>query len=82
MADEFNQKDFLNDFATEEFITKNIRVRPVSGATQNAEKEEQKSDIFGNRTLLGGETGNQMDEETKFNHLVDLEMEIQRKNVK
>ncbi len=33
MADEFNQKDFLNDFATEEFITKNIRVRPVSGAT-------------------------------------------------
>ena len=33
IADEFNQKDFLNDFATEEFITKNIRVRPVSGAT-------------------------------------------------
>ena len=41
MADEFNQKDFLNDFATEEFITKNIRVRPVSGNTTNAvEKEE------------------------------------------
>ena len=27
IADEFNQKDFLNDFATEEFITKNIRIQ-------------------------------------------------------
>jgi len=24
-------KDFMNDFATEDFITKNIRVRPHSG---------------------------------------------------
>ncbi len=27
-------KDFMNDFATEEFLTKNIRVRPVSGITR------------------------------------------------
>lgn len=26
-------KDFMNDFATEEFLMKNIRVRPVSGVT-------------------------------------------------
>ena len=26
--------DFMNDFATEEFLTKNIRVRPQSGANQ------------------------------------------------
>lgn len=26
-------KDFMNDFATEEFLTKNIRVRPQSGIT-------------------------------------------------
>ena len=57
VADEYNQKDFLNDFATDEFITKNIRVRPVSGATTVDPKEEQKSDIFGNRTLLGGDVG-------------------------
>ena len=25
-------KDFMNDFATEEFLNKNIRVRPTSGA--------------------------------------------------
>ena len=24
-------KDFMNDFATEEFLNKNIRVRPTSG---------------------------------------------------
>ena len=24
-------KDFMNDFATEEFLNKNIRVRPASG---------------------------------------------------
>lgn len=24
-------KDFMNDFATDEFISKNIRVRPASG---------------------------------------------------
>ena len=27
-------KDFMNDFATEDFLTKNIRVRPVSGVTK------------------------------------------------
>lgn len=42
----------MNDFATDEFINKNIRVRPVSGLTTN-EKEEQKSDVFVARTLLG-----------------------------
>ena len=27
-------KDFMNDFATEEFLNKNIRVRPISGVTR------------------------------------------------
>lgn len=27
-------KDFMNDFATEEFLSKNIRVRPLSGITR------------------------------------------------
>ena len=27
-------KDFMNDFATDEFLTKNIRVRPISGVTR------------------------------------------------
>ena len=32
-AEEINQKDFLIDFANDDFINKNIRVRPVSGVT-------------------------------------------------
>ena len=36
-------KDFMNDFATEDFISKNIRVRPVSGVTRAAENEETKT---------------------------------------
>jgi len=27
-------KDFMNDFATEEFLNKNIRVRPLSGVSR------------------------------------------------
>ena len=34
----------MYDVAMDEFINKNIRVRPVSGLTTN-EKEEQKSDV-------------------------------------
>lgn len=30
-------KDFMNDFATEEFLSKNIRVRPLSGVTKDDE---------------------------------------------
>ena len=34
----------MNDFATEEFLTKNIRVRPVSGVTR-ADNEETKTNV-------------------------------------
>eukprot|EP00351_Strombidinopsis_sp_SopsisLIS2011_P001629 CAMPEP_0116888628 /NCGR_PEP_ID=MMETSP0463-20121206/23745_1 /TAXON_ID=181622 /ORGANISM="Strombidinopsis sp, Strain SopsisLIS2011" /LENGTH=79 /DNA_ID=CAMNT_0004553773 /DNA_START=1253 /DNA_END=1492 /DNA_ORIENTATION=- len=27
-------KDFMNDFATDDFLSKNIRVRPISGVTR------------------------------------------------
>jgi hypothetical protein len=32
-------KDFMNDFATEDFLNKNIRVRPISGVTRNDQEE-------------------------------------------
>lgn len=32
-------KDFMNDFATEEFLNKNIRVRPISGVNRNDNEE-------------------------------------------
>ncbi len=72
----------MNDFATDEFINKNIRVRPVSGLTTN-EKEEQKSEVFGARTLLGqGFDGNQMDDDEKFNQQINYDMDASRKKVK
>ena len=80
-AEEINQKDFLIDFANDDFINKNIRVRPVSGVTVG-ERDEQKSEVMGagNRFLADG--SNQIDEDKKFDDSCNIEMEIQRKNVK
>ena len=36
----------MNDFATEDFLNKNIRVRPVSGVTKGYnEQDEQKTEV-------------------------------------
>ncbi len=40
-------KDFMNDFATEEFLTKNIRVRPVSGITRGDQDETKTNADYG-----------------------------------
>jgi len=80
-AEEINQKDFLIDFANDDFINKNIRVRPVSGVTVG-EREEQKSDIMGTGNRFLNDGSNQIDEDKKFDDLVNIEMETQRKNVK
>jgi hypothetical protein len=44
-----SSKDFMNDFASDDFLTKNIRVRPVSGRTQEGGGDVTKSggDMFG-----------------------------------
>ena len=74
----------MNDFATEEFLTKNIRVRPVSGVTRG-DQEETKTNAadgyvhFPAKSMLGGEQG---DDEEKFNKMINLDMEEQRKNIK
>ena len=74
-GDEFAADD-MQDFATEDFITKNIRVRPQSGATTGAHGEESKS-------LVGMEkSGDGWNDEEKFNRDMIYEMEQQRKHVK
>ena len=74
-GNEFSQKEFMNDFATYEFINKNIRVRPPSGATA-VDKDEMKSDLLGKGNILGGGADtNQMDDEEKYNQIVNIEME-------
>jgi hypothetical protein len=81
-------KDFMNDFATEEFLTKNIRVRPVSGITRGGGDQEetrtqaeQLSHHFPGKPLLGG-AGDPAEEEEKFNKMINIDMEEQRKNIK
>ena len=67
-GDEFAADD-MQDFATEDFITKNIRVRPQSGATTGAQGEESKS-------LVGIEkSGDGLNDEEKFNRDMIYEME-------
>ena len=69
------------DFATDEFINKNIRVRPQSGITTGGEREEQKSE-FTRGGLLGTDHHGGMDEEEKLNQMINIEMESQRKQIK
>lgn len=68
-------KDFMNDFATEDFISKNIRVRPVSGVTRAVENDETK-----NAELSKGD-GN-VESEEKFNDDIRFELEKDRKLAK
>jgi hypothetical protein len=80
-------KDFMNDFATEEFLTKNIRVRPVSGVTRGGDMEETKTNVdFAAavhnpvKSMLMGADGTE--DEEKFNKMINIDMEEQRKNIK
>jgi len=36
-----NGKDYMNDFATEEFVTKNIRVMPMAGVSIHADRDSE-----------------------------------------
>ena len=67
--------DAFIDFATEDFINKNIRVRPVSGVTvANDEKASTMS------KARGDDSG--MDRADDDNRLALFEMDLQRKAVK
>ena len=67
-------KDFMNDFATDDFLNKNIRVRPMSGVTRAEDEGHNKSmnDPFGQ----GG------DDYDKFAQMQELEMKDQREIAK
>jgi hypothetical protein len=72
VAEEFNQnQDLMNDVSAEEFIAKNIRVRPQSGMTTD-ERDEKKSDVRG---LMGDLGQSVMDEEEKFNQNANIDID-------
>jgi len=75
-------KDFMNDFATEDFIAKNMRVRPTSGVTRGGDNDETKTqggDVGFSR--MGVAEGN-IDDEEKFNENIRFELENERKLAK
>lgn len=76
-------KDFMNDFATEDFIAKNMRVRPTSGVTRGGDNDETKTQGGGDAgfSRMGGVDGN-VDDEEKFNEAVKFELENERKQAK
>lgn len=66
-------KDFMNDFATEDFITKNIRVRPHSGLAREGE-ETKKDEGFASR--IAGES--EVENEKKENEIIRMELQNDR----
>jgi len=77
-----NNQDLINDVGTEEFISKNIRVRPQSGTT--AADKEEKSEAVGvkiaSNLLDMGQS--MMDEEEKFQQNAQMELDEQRDKIK
>lgn len=61
--------DTFIDFATEEFITKNIRVRPISGVTHG---DETKDGRQSNVSKGGGENDEDKDEKVHFEAIIEL----------
>ena len=68
--------DAFIDFATEDFINKNIRVRPISGVTNKDEKGERQSNIS------KGAQSDRSDTHDNYNRLAEFELDNQRKLVK
>ena len=68
----------MNDFATDEFLNKNIRVRPPSGMTRG--DDDGKTNDPYNKSLNDHYGG--VDEDEKQDQMKVLEMEEQRRELK
>ena len=81
-AEGVDEQDFgetFNDFATEDFINKNIRIRPISGKT-DADRDGRQSSISGARP--GGLEGSTEDQDDNFNKIALHELGDARERVK
>lgn len=71
--------EVFNDFATEDFINKNIRVRPISGVTHQGGQDNDGRQSNVSRGL--GDAGAD-DQEDNYNKMAILELEAQRRERK
>ena len=69
----------MNDFATEEFLNKNIRVRPISGVSKH-EGDGRTNDPFAKSAVDPYAKGG--DEDEKFNEIKEIEMKEDRLAIK
>ncbi len=65
----------FNDFATEDFVNKNIRVRPVSGLGDETKDGRQSN-------VSKGITEEKEDQEDNFNTNAQIELDNERKQIK
>jgi len=68
--------DAFIDFATDDFINKNIRVRPISGVTHGEGQQDRAS------TVSRGAAGTEADDGQDYNQNFEYELKEQRKEVK
>ena len=59
-ADSIAEKDYMNNFATEEFVTKNIRVMPVN----HGQAGDQQSEYTQSKNLMHSSVGETETEDT------------------
>ena len=72
--------DVFTDFNTEEFIHKNVRVRPVSGVTHADETKDGRQSSVSKAQV--GQSDAQEEGEDNYNKFAILELEDQRKAIK
>ena len=72
-----NGKDYMNDFATEEFVTKNIRVMPMAGVSVHGDRD---SEHQSRHMMCTGEVSDQ--EDNKYNIEANHEIMDVREQVK
>lgn len=74
-------KDFLNDFASQEFVQKNIRVRPMSARTNADESQRQEYMTSGPSRNMGKSNDGAKEDQNDVRSMM-FEIEQQRKNIK
>lgn len=79
-GESINARDFINDFANEEFLNKNIRVRPVSGRSAGRHGDDNKSDHSKHNVI--GSSLDDYDNEKKFNADIQHDLTTERMKIK
>ena len=76
-----NTRDFMHDYASQEFLDKNIRVRPTSGLLRGGD-DDAKTQDGGIGASRQDAFGNNIDDEEQYNKGVAFELKNEREMVK